>query len=215
MKYAVYLILGGWMFFLGLMVGRDTLPFHFDTQQFQKRLMEIAREGEAVPEPQASRKKILPDLPALNSDSESSDTFFHKLKKRSQGVSPASQTVADSVKVILPNPALKTKTGTPKTPAAATPAKVEKPPVKPPAVGPAKGRFTIQVAAHNSAEAAAQEIKRLNAKGFVAGQWIKERDGVTWYRIRVGDFAQRDQAKAMQGKLKQAGIKNALIIKKE
>ena len=43
-KYGIYIFIGGWMFFLGIMVGRGTAPVTFDTQGFQERLLEIARK---------------------------------------------------------------------------------------------------------------------------------------------------------------------------
>jgi cell division protein FtsN len=44
LKYAVYLFIGGWMFFLGIVVGRGTSPVTFDTQKFHERLETIVQE---------------------------------------------------------------------------------------------------------------------------------------------------------------------------
>ena len=44
LKYLIYFFLAGWMFLLGIMVGRGTSPVKFDTRQFQERLESIARE---------------------------------------------------------------------------------------------------------------------------------------------------------------------------
>jgi len=45
-KYVALFLLCGWMFFLGLLVGRGTAPIAFDTEAFQKRLGLMAREQE-------------------------------------------------------------------------------------------------------------------------------------------------------------------------
>ena len=43
-KYAIYICIGGWMFLLGIMVGRGTAPVTFETQGFQERLVEIVEK---------------------------------------------------------------------------------------------------------------------------------------------------------------------------
>ena len=42
---AVYLFIGGWMFFLGILVGRGTSPVTFDTKPFHERLETILQLG--------------------------------------------------------------------------------------------------------------------------------------------------------------------------
>ncbi|SDU31532.1 SPOR domain-containing protein [Desulfobacula phenolica] len=44
LRYLLYIGIAGWMFFLGIMVGRGSSPVKFDTQKFQKRLEIIAKE---------------------------------------------------------------------------------------------------------------------------------------------------------------------------
>ncbi|MFA5906287.1 MAG: hypothetical protein WC836_20330, partial [Desulfobacula sp.] len=41
-KYLVYACIAGWMFFLGILVGRGTSPVTFDTNEFSKKLEEMA-----------------------------------------------------------------------------------------------------------------------------------------------------------------------------
>ncbi len=52
LKYSTYGFIGGWMFFLGVMVGRGHSPVTFDTRGFQDRLAAIARQSQQ-PVPQA------------------------------------------------------------------------------------------------------------------------------------------------------------------
>ncbi|MBU3950975.1 MAG: hypothetical protein KJ658_02465, partial [Proteobacteria bacterium] len=41
LKNAIYVFIAGWMFFLGILVGRGSAPVTFETDRFQKRLAEI------------------------------------------------------------------------------------------------------------------------------------------------------------------------------
>ena len=41
-KYLIYACIAGWMFFLGVVVGRGTSPVTFDTREFSKKLEKIA-----------------------------------------------------------------------------------------------------------------------------------------------------------------------------
>lgn len=43
-KYTLYIFISGWMFLLGIMVGRGTAPVTFETKGFQERLLEIAQK---------------------------------------------------------------------------------------------------------------------------------------------------------------------------
>ncbi|THB77336.1 MAG: SPOR domain-containing protein [Desulfobacteraceae bacterium] len=52
LKYGALVLIVGWMFFMGILVGRGTSPVSFDTQKFQKRLADIAKNHEeSNPEP--------------------------------------------------------------------------------------------------------------------------------------------------------------------
>jgi len=42
LKALVFILIAGWMFLLGVMVGRESSPVKFDTAEFQKRLGVIA-----------------------------------------------------------------------------------------------------------------------------------------------------------------------------
>jgi cell division protein FtsN len=54
-KYLIYICIAGWMFFLGIVVGRGTSPVNFDTREFSKKLEKMAN----IPEPKnGAGKKI-------------------------------------------------------------------------------------------------------------------------------------------------------------
>ncbi|MCP4720035.1 MAG: SPOR domain-containing protein, partial [Desulfobacteraceae bacterium] len=76
------------------------------------------------------------------------------------------------------------------------------------------GMYTIQVAAYKSFADAVTQMAILEKKGFASYRTLGKKQGVTWYRVRVGSFSTRDEANLYLGKLKQAKI-DAMIIKKE
>ncbi|MEE4363389.1 MAG: SPOR domain-containing protein [Desulfotignum sp.] len=57
-KYTIYICIGGWMFLLGIMVGRGTAPVTFETQGFQERLLEIAKKTGNKENPKKQETKI-------------------------------------------------------------------------------------------------------------------------------------------------------------
>ncbi len=84
----------------------------------------------------------------------------------------------------------------------------------PAGVKPVSGMYTIQVAAYKSFADAVTQMAILEKKGFASYRALGKKEGVTWYRVRVGAFATRDAASLYVGKLKQAKI-DGMIIKKE
>jgi cell division protein FtsN len=95
------------------------------------------------------------------------------------------------------------------------------PPEKEPAASDEKfeatgsqGRYTIQVAAFKSFRDAVTQMAELEKKGFTANRTAKELDGITWYRVRIGEFTSRAAAARYLDRLNQAGI-NGMIITRE
>ncbi len=71
--------------------------------------------------------------------------------------------------------------------------------------------WTVQVNATTS-EGQAQELaRRLKAKGYDAYTIQVPLRGQVWYRVRVGRFSRKDQAKAMEERLKRDGMENAYV----
>ncbi len=81
----------------------------------------------------------------------------------------------------------------PEEPVAPVPTEEPAPPPAP-AVKP-KGAFAIQVGSYPTPEEAAQILARWKKKGYAAYQLSAEIPGRgTWYRVRLGGFAKRDEA---------------------
>jgi DedD protein len=91
------------------------------------------------------------------------------------------------------------------------------PPARPPAPeSPAEewsgDRWTVQVNATTNIAQAIDLARRLKAKGYDAYTVQAPLRGQTWYRVRVGRYSSRDQAKEMESRLKNTeGLENAYI----
>jgi hypothetical protein len=59
--------------------------------------------------------------------------------------------------------------------------------------------WTVQVGAGIKKEVVAKQVAQTKAKGYKAYMVETERDGQTWYRVRVGRFATRGEAEALRG----------------
>jgi len=77
-----------------------------------------------------------------------------------------------------------------------------------------QGMYTIQIAAYKSFKDAITQMAMLEKKGFASYRTLGKKEGVTWYRVRVGGFETRAEASRYAEKLKQAKI-DGMIIKKE
>lgn len=80
LKYSGLFILSGWMFFIGLLVGRSTSPVEFDTGWFQERLAVIFDDSQ--PEESVLEKPEL-DFYAALQKSDLNEEYDMKLKKPS------------------------------------------------------------------------------------------------------------------------------------
>ena len=89
---------------------------------------------------------------------------------------------------------------------AAPPASTRAPaPTAAPREGAAGGAWTVQVGATMDSNEALAITLRLRGLGFEAYTVQAPLRGQTWYRIRVGRFASREDARAVESKLRQTG----------
>jgi cell division protein FtsN len=246
LKLAIYTFIGGWMFLLGIMVGRGTSPVTFDTQQFQKRLETIAKEFGETKEPQERIDlkfyEVL-DKPAEQvSAKKVSDSNEIVPIKKSNEIVPAEK-VEEAPEIAVKTskkketykknlnsrpqeketePAAEAKTAS----AAKTPAKAKsnvsenkkqaRPKPSPPSAPettttPAKGNYTIQLAAYKQFKDAVSHMSDLEAKGISSYRIKTAKDGVTWYRVRTGSFNTYAEAEQFKRKLEKSKIKSMII----
>lgn len=219
LKYSIYLFIAGWMFFLGIMVGRGNSPVTFDTRKFQERLETIAGEfgknkeqrekvelkfydalEKPVPEEEVVTQKTSGEIvPGRVDDGPADAAVKTSLKKQTYDKAAAAAVLAEK----------KEKASAPakKTAVKKDTVKKEK------AAAPAPGKYTLQVAAYKDFKDAVTRMAQLEKKGFKSYRVRAEKDGVTWYRVRTGSFAAYDEARAYKEKLKKAKI-DSIILKK-
>lgn len=230
LKYSIYVFIAGWMFFLGILVGRGNSPVTFDTHKFQDRLQTIASEfGHKNEEPKKIELKFYDALekPSVEGP-ETKQTSEIIPEKRSDITQSESQTkISLKKQTFNPNVNMaKTKpTEVKKQPVNSTPVAAK--PVKPDSLKSdsakpeleeikqsGSGRYTIQVAAFKDFKDAVTFMAILEKKGFSAYRQKTDQNGIIWYRVRIGSFHTYDDAKKFKVRLDKARI-DSMIMKKE
>ena len=232
-KYIIYGFIGAWLFVLGVMAGRETMPVTFDTQNFQERLKTIVDRYVDPNDPADPDEKIaLRYYDALSGEQGFEEMVMpvprEDLKQTQDPIgkleTAVSKTPGDHAEGLDATGEIPVKTG--KKAATFNKAVAAKQvetivPEKGSAASDEKfedtgspGRYTIQVAAFKSFRDAVTQMAELEKKGFIANRTAKELDGITWYRVRIGAFASRNAAARYLDKLNQAGI-NGMIITRE
>lgn len=232
LKYGLPLVIGAWMFALGVIVGRGTSPVTFDTESFQERLRVIVGQ---IPRADQEPERPALDHEALNKpvprDSVMAPVPEQKaVARREQEVpAPGNETipVKQSLKLATINRgqtkaaaaadkhpgAGKTGSGDAKAVETRRPSgsTTKKASTRTEAPG---GEYTIQVAAYRAFKDAVSQMSTLQKKGISAYRTKATSNGVTWYRVRTGSFKDFQSARAELNRLKQAKI-NGMIIKKD
>lgn len=193
----------GWMFVLGVMVGRGLAPVNLEAGKLEKELADLkARMLEEKQEAAVSAA-------AGQTDEKPQLGFYEALKN--PGKEAAFQP-AKPAKPVRRKPAA--PAASPRAVVTAPPKSVSRPKTRPPAApktdsgskpAPASipGRFAIQVASVQDVRGAGKMVAELRAKGYQAYQIRSDLDGKgIWYRIRVGGFEERRAAEKMLKKLK-------------
>ena len=122
-----------------------------------------------------------------------------------QAATPALRTTPRVVPTAAP-----TRTVVKPTPKPTAPARVKTPEAS--ADELAGAGWTVQVNATTNVAQAIDLARRLKAKGYDAYTVQAPLRGQTWYRVRVGRYSSRDQAKEMESRLKDTeGLESAYI----
>ncbi len=207
----VALFIAGWMFVLGILVGRGTAPVNLEADKLEKELADLkaamTRKEQARINAQTSGKST--DKPQLG--------FYEALKDPKKATPYKAKAPTRPAPKPNPKPTPKpTRVEAPQS----KPVQAKKPPPKP-AVKPvekttkktaanrsgnasgAKGRYTIQVASVRETQNAQRLVATLRGKGYPAYQVRVNVPGKgAWHRVRVGAFENRDAAVRMLIKLK-------------
>ncbi len=195
------LFISMWMFVLGILVGRGTAPVPFDIHKLQKELKHLK---EAALKKEAIRFKILSNADQKNFE------FHDALKKRAPG--KAVKKTGSKFK----NKRLKKKSHAKDTrlnqqkEAAVGSKKTEENAVekfrKPETV------LTIQVASFKNKKDADLMILRMKKKGYRAYRALGIIPGKgVWYRVRVGHFSSKQEARKIVARLEKENIKPIIV----
>ena len=201
------IFVAGWMFVLGVMVGRGSAPVNIDVGKLEQELAALKKkmleQEQAKVQAQVSgeggEKPPLGFYEALKSPQKQEKPFQSLPAKPAQPKpAPVPEKPAVNIKPVAkpkPKPAIQTKAARPPKPEIAA-----KPVAKP---TDHKGRFAIQIAAVQDARNAEKLVTQLRKKGYRAYQIRSEVAGKgVWYRVRVGAFKDRTEADKMLAKLK-------------
>ncbi|MDA3918512.1 MAG: SPOR domain-containing protein [Deltaproteobacteria bacterium] len=206
------------MFFLGIIVGRGNSPVKFDTQKFQKRLETIAHDFGAqkkIPDKIDLKFYDVLDRPELEEDASNNKS---KAKGKIVEILPKKEVVTNSILMKTSKKKETFKKGEIKIQGKNRPEvkksfeKRDKKKIIPQKIP--QGNYTVQIAAYKDFKDAVTEMAILEKKGISSYRIKGSKNGVTWYRVRSGSFADFDKATEFKKKLEKIKI-NSIIIKRD
>ncbi|UCD77554.1 MAG: SPOR domain-containing protein [Desulfobacterales bacterium] len=221
---AVVFVVCGWMFAMGIVVGRGCAPIEFDVNESQRKLevsiknLKQKQQGRPPEESESVKDRNDLDFYEALQDNRDDDKMSEnapapaiekkeaplpedkpaKPKKESRKKKTISQK-KDKAKPESPNnePAKPSETST-----------VDK-------KGDTKSAdepYAIQIAAFKDAADADKKVAELKKKGFQAYRAIGKVPGKgIWYRVRIGEYHDKAEAGDMMSRLRKAGLKPILV----
>ena len=196
-------VVSAWMFVLGILVGRETVPLKFDIKQLEKKLAAL-KDADL-------RKELLRFKIDKNTDDEKPDFgFYEALKVEKEDIRLPAKQVEEKKRplpaVAKANKTRKKKPDKPKETASKTVSVSRK-------ANQSGKKLTVQVASVKNVQDAGRLIVTLKKKGFPAYMSSATIPGKgTWYRVRVGSYENKTQADRTLNKLKKQKY-NGIIIK--
>ena len=197
----------GWMFALGVLVGRDQAPIKFDVDSLEKKITKLRQQESVTVNSGNSKKKGVPReknqldfYEALPENRE--DTKIPK-KPKPKPEPPAktarsSKSTAGSESSDKKNPLPEGKSGK------------GQPKMKTPDLP--KGAYTIQAASVRNKPDADRLVRKLAKKGFPAYLLTSRIEGKgTWHRVRIGTYPSKDKAQPVLSELRRTGMKPILV----
>jgi DedD protein len=195
------LFISMWMFVLGVLVGRGTAPVPFDIHKLQKELKHLK---ETALRKEEIRFKILSNADHKNFE------FHDALKKRAPGKAVKKTDSKFKKKLLKKKPHAKDTRLNRQKEAAVGSKKTGKNAVekfqKPETV------LTIQVASFKNKKDADLMISRMKKKGYRAYRALGIIPGKgVWYRVRVGHFSSKQEARKVVTRLEKENIKPIIV----
>jgi len=191
-------LISGWMFVLGVLVGRGTAPVNFDIQALQKELL-------ALKESMVKQEKKAMETDSAKTGDKSSLGFYEALKKKEKD---------EQIQIIEKKTAPATPPSSPLTSQKRV-SKLKGTQDKNSIAGPKpspSGALAVQVASTKDAASAEALVKKLTQMGY-AGFSTKAEipDKGTWYRVRVGPYRTKAEAEQMRQELTKDTFKGIIV----
>ena len=203
-----------WMFVLGVLVGRGTAPLKFNLAAIQKK---IAAPQKSPPEKQ---NKTQPQKDAITVKDKTKLEFYEALKEDKEDTKvsvrpkpkdaerkdakPAEKAAAPVKKANKSKPAALPQPKAPDEDKVAAVAKTN-------TTGPT---YTIQAAAVRNAKDADRMIEKLKKRGYPAYRSIGKVQGKgIWFRVRIGSYKSKSEARQTLDKLRTEGLKPILVLR--
>ena len=223
------LIFGGFLFFVGVMVGRDTAPINFDIQKISDIPQSYIKETEN------KKPEIDPfQIPSSDILSELQDRHLNTTPKKETSSSECTTSEPQQINteaMATKSPRVQSKknqnyatsesqTQKRQIPTPSLPQKImekamaTKPDGTPEAVKtvqPGNIKYVIQVASLNDLNNAAIIRDKLIAKGYPAFCRSTDIKGKVWHRVRIGPYYEKSIAQKDCARLKEGGM-DALLI---
>ena len=198
-------VASAWMFVLGIVVGRGTAPIRFDIEKLQKELALLRETG--------IMKELRKYKIGSDADSHTTEMGFYETLKDAE-----KETELKVDKRKQPNKSLPEDTDleTKKT-AVSEKNKPEKVPQKSNAVSihlksSEKTHLTVQIASLKDPKKADRMVAELKKKGYPAYRSMGKIPGRgIWYRVRVGHYKSKTEAKTMLGRLDKDHVKGIVV----
>lgn len=204
-KYGLMFIVSGWMFFLGILVGRETMPVHFDVPSLRNELAVMKQE---TVEKQKQRIKEKLDI----ENNEPVFEYHEKLKDNDADTRIRAAAEIEKKKVdIDTSPAVESplvkKSGLKKRLSNDRSDAAGQNTVEHPGKAEKSGHYiSIQIASFKDIKAADQRVTLLKDKGFDAYRTAADIEGVVWHRVRIGRFRDKKEAKGTLDRLKSQNL---------
>jgi DedD protein len=205
----LFLFACGWMFVLGILVGRGTAPVQFDIKKIQE---ELASLKAAVIKKEHLRFKIDPDAAGHKTDMD----FYEGLKKSEHGaehkkkqLEVASQQNETPLSTATD---LERKNRDTRAKGNAVDPSPKGLPAESGSEAETENKFTIQVSALRDPKVADRMVAKLKDKWYPAYRSVAEIPGKgVWYRVRIGSFQSKAEAQSTLERLKKDKI-DALLL---
>ena len=196
------LFISMWMFILGVLVGRGTAPVPFDIHKLQKELKHLK---ETALNKEKAHFKIL-------SDADNKDFEFHDaLKKKEPGNTVKKIDSQLKKKRLKKKSKVKDNRFNQEKAVALESKKTDKKAVE--KIRESKTALTVQVASFKNKKDADLMVLRMKKKGYRAYRALGVVPGKgLWYRVRVGHFSNRQEARKMATRLEKENIKSIIVV---